>query len=376
MSVSFETSGDCAALPWFLVCRPARPEDLADISSLAGEVNIASMVPDEQFLGAKIRKSHATLEMSMSWQDGLAFFVSELHGFGPTSPLTVGSASLNKGAGGYWLKRKRERHSGGMFVSSEYLTFEVVPRSESSVEFSSNVVRRDFRNTSGLRIGNFQTTSRIAFLLKHRQLIVDDIGDISFLFATLLTGMVDGRYPFYEKVVRPFLGNIDYEDADQRRYEDSDFLEMLLLRRGQRHDGPQLPVHLVETAISHKLGEVREETKGAEKALSNFGFLRVDTFDALDGGRFVETTLSAVAALLPPRHLKARRAKVPELQARAETTHWTFTPERPMPQFICARALSCIAEDTLLIHETAFNKLELDSGQNVMVVAALAKRAE
>ncbi len=377
MSASSEMSGGSAPLhPWFLACRPTRAEDLAAISSIAGEVNIASMVSDSEFLEAKIRKSQATLAASMSWQDGLAFFVTELHGYGATSPLMVGSASLNKGAGGYWLKRRRERTSGKMFVLTEYLTFEAVPKSVNSIEFSSNVVRSDFRNTSGLRIGNFQTTARIAFLLKHRQMIVNDIGDISFLFANLLTGMVDGEYPFYEKVVRPFLGNIDYDKADQQRYQDSDFLDQLLSRRSQLHDSPELPVHLVEAAISHKLGEVRAETKGAEKALSNFGFRRVDQFDALDGGRFVETTFSSLAASLPPRHLKARRAKEEELRARGGATHWTFAPERPMAQFMCARALSSIAEDTLMIHETAFNKLELDSGQDVVLIGPPAQRTE
>jgi len=356
---------------WYLLGRPAEEIDIASIVAIANDVNIASMVPDEPFQGNKVGKSQATLKKTMSWYDGLLFLVTELcnHPNTHADSLIVGSASLNRGAGGFWKQKKRERHAGNQIVPSEYLTFERLPETESSFEFSSNCVLKPYRNDRILRVGKFQTTSRILFLLMHHQHIADDIGDISFLFGNLLTQQKkDGGFLFYEKVVRPLLGGIPYKEADDRRYADANFLENLLLRRGNRHEGPQLPLHLVDIAIGEKLGVVREETRGAEQALADFGFRQVDKFDALDGGRYMETTFSSLESALRPRRLKSRHAKFEDLRRRKGTTHCHFAPIRPLARFTSARALACEDGDTLLIHDLPFNRLELASGDRVQLV--------
>jgi arginine/ornithine N-succinyltransferase beta subunit len=353
----------------FLLCRVARESDLPEIMEIVRRENIASMVADEMFQAKRISKSLDTLNGRRSWSDGQLTLATELCGhskWGETFAI-VGSAGLNSCGGGYWAKKSR-KPSGDIGGEGDYLVFESFANAGPSFEFSGTCVASAHRNKS---VGTLHTVARIVFLLMHQQRIEADVGRIAFLCANLLPPPnEDNRFPFYEKFVKPLLGDIDYANADNGRYNDPAFFEPLLA--GKNGDGPGARLSLldVEAAIGANFAAVRNQTKGAERALVNCGFREVPKYDALDAGRYVEATLDDLKSNAKPRSLNARPMKANELSRQNGAVRCYFAPVRSMVEFFCVQAFVRQEGNTLLVPRHIFHRLGLNSEEQVIAVAS------
>ena len=369
-----ERDADSDAEPFrFLVARPAARTDLASVTEIAGHVNLASMRAEREKNELAIEQSIRTLAGDLAWQQGLVLLSADLipQGGGPRE--LAGNVRLQAGWGGCWKKETRARlfNFPGLrtWAEQETLTYQPNADDEYTLEFAGLAVSPDHQ---GKKISRFLADAWALFVLLHQEELRRRVWTIVSLYANLLTADADGRYPFYERVVRPLLGNLDYHAADALRYARcgarSPFLDEFLDRRGGQPRA-SVPCHLLPDDIRAGLGAVREQTRGCQRNLERLGFARADKYDVLDGGQYFENTIERLDRRLSRQEYRARRARPGEVRRQAVRVTLA-TADRPPPYFRCARVRCRPDGDELWLGEEAFDELMLRHHERVAVLGA------
>jgi arginine/ornithine N-succinyltransferase beta subunit len=354
-----------------LVARPAAPADLASLIEIARHVNLASMRAETEKNQLAIEQSTRTLAGDLPWQQGLMLMTTDLFPLGGGPSEIAGSIRLQVGWGGCWKKTKQDRlfNFPGLrtWAEHEYLTYQPNPNDEFNLEFAGLTVPPRHQ---GKKLSRFLSQAWTLFVLRYQDELRRGIGNIAHLYANLLTADAEGKYPFYEQVVKPLFGGLDYDTVDAYRYarcnSRSPILDEFLDERGSK---PRTCIlhHLLPEEIRRDLGRVREQTIGCQKNLERFGFCRVDKYDVLDGGQYFETTLSRLDHFAARREYRVRRAAEGEL--RPDAPRQTFAPAaRPMAAFRVARARCRIEGEELLLGEEAYDALRMQHQERVIAL--------
>jgi arginine/ornithine N-succinyltransferase beta subunit len=352
-----------------LICRPAVPDDLPQLVAMAQEVNLGNTRPDEKSILNQIQICHSTLAGEVAWEQGILYLVTELL-TGEETRQVVGSCKLQKMAEGCWARLTHQRVAktvadGRRRAQYDELIFD--SSRSNALEFSGNVVLESYRRQG---IGKFHGHARLLYLL------TQTIPGVAYLYADLLTDSVNGLFPFYERIVRPLIGeDVDYDQADKLRYNDMSFYEDLLGRVGDNCEKCKsigsppvsIPVHIMPQEIRHHLGKVREQTIPAQKVLREFGFRETNKFDLLDAGQYMEIQFDELRRANIVRQLTAKRTDVAMTEADPSLA---FAPaRRAAREFFAVRAPARIQNNELLIATDLYRALELDrNGELVQVV--------
>ncbi len=342
-----------------LLARPAREEDeeIRKLVMIASNVNLGATRAVPAQVRFMVRLSRDTLLGRVPWDQGLLYLATECHAKRGGQPRIVGSCKLQFPLHAKWrietrtrVAQKKHRSECGVLVfdSSRH----------DGLEMAGNAVLPEAR---GLGVGGFHVAARLLFISMF------DI-PVTHLFANLLTTDVQGAYPFYESVVRPLLGGIDYDHADELRYEDSDLVTQLLGSTWDRQPPVQFPVHVLPEEVRDHLGEVRTITRRAQYSLEKYGFRRAPTLDLLDGGQYFE---------LPVEELRRRpifRELYPVASKREAMSddYVTFAPmARSQEEFVCVRCRGRIDETDLSISipSYVFRLLSLRKGDAVRSIS-------
>jgi arginine/ornithine N-succinyltransferase beta subunit len=355
----------------YLIARPAARSDLDSILEIAKHVNLASMRSEKEKNQVCIEQSIRTLAGELSWQQGLLFLSADLFPSEGGSRELAGNAKLQIGWGGYWKKQKRTRlfNFPGLqtWAEQENLTYHPHADNEYTLEFAGLTV---LPSHQGKKISRFLTEAWVLFVLQYAEELERRIGSIAHLYGNLLTADTAGKYPFYESVVKPLFGGLDYDMVDAFRYVHcnarSPILDEFLDQRG---DQPRASIltHLLPEEIRQNLGKVRDQTIGCQKNLERFGFERVPKYDVLDGGQYFENTLAKLDRVVERQEYLVRC--VPAEQMQAESAKLTIAPAaRPMPHFRCARVNCRVEGRELLLGEDVFDELLLRHHEPVVAL--------
>ena len=224
----------------------------------------------------------------------------------------------------------------------------------------------------GKKISRFLTQTWALFVLQYQEELRQRIGKIAYLYANLLTADADGKYPFFERVVKHLFGGMDYDTLDSLRYSHSNsrspILDEFLDAKG---DKPRVSIlyHLLPEEIRDNLGKVRDQTIGCQKNLERLGFGRVEKYDALDGGQFFENTISRLDHTVERRRFVVRRVEEGAMPADAPLLT-VSTAARPMSYFRCARFPCRIEGDELLLGDEAYHTLLLRHHEPVVALSS------
>jgi arginine/ornithine N-succinyltransferase beta subunit len=354
-----------------LVARPAARSDLASMREIAGHVNLASLRGETEKVRVAIEQSIRTLTGDLPWQQGLLLLASDLFPADGGPCEAAGSVRLQVGWGGYWKKGKHDRFFNfpGLqtWAEHEYLTYQPNAHDEYALEFAGlSVLPRH----QGKKLSRFLTQAWVLFALLHRDELRLRVGTIAYLYANLLTADAEGKYPFYEAVVRRLFGGLDYDTVDAYRYARSGarspILDEFLDERGGKPRAALL-YHLLPEELRHNLGRVREQTVGCQRGLERFGFCRVDKYDVLDGGQYFENTFAGLDRAAGRREYLARR--VADDRLGPDAAYRTVAPAaRPMASFAAARARCRVEGDELLLGAEAYNALAMQHREPVAVL--------
>ncbi len=352
-----------------LIARPAARADLAALAAIAGHVNLASLRTEKN--QTYVEQSLRTLAGNLSWQQGLLFLAADLYPEGTGPRELAGNVKLQVGWGGYWKRQRHDRLFNFPGVQTwarhEYLTYHPNADGEYALEFAGLSV---LPSHQGKKLSRFLMEAWVLFVLLYQDELRSRIGTIDRLYANLLTADTEGKYPFYEQVVKHLFGGLDYDTVDAYRYARSNarspILDEFLDRRG---DQPQARImcHLLPEELREQIGLVRDQTVGCRKNLERFGFNRVDKYDALDGGPYFETTLPKLAADTLRQEYWVRRVRDTDLDA--DTPRRTIAPlGRPMSYFRVARVACRIEGDELLVGAEAYEELLLRHREPVVTL--------
>lgn len=340
-----------------VIARIAQPRDLPALLRLAEETDVGSIRADPERIAREVEICHQTLAGEAPWEQGMLFLVTDCHRPG-VAPALVGQAKIRWAFDACWLKITRVREWRGETTAHDVLVYHSEP--SGALEFAGNAVLRRFQSQG---IGSFHTKARILFLL-----LFDPPG-VNQIFADFLTMEVRGRYPFYEEIVRPLLGDRDYDEMDALRSE----------ARGRRvelfdsHLGPtddqhacEILLHALPPAIRDAFGLVRPESRAAAKALQRYGFTPCDKYDLLDAGQYMETSIASLRATHRTETLSVEKA--PRSDPADNTETLVFAPRRGMAEFIAIRSAAIAAGHELLIDPQLFRALNLTAGEPVEVL--------
>jgi arginine/ornithine N-succinyltransferase beta subunit len=355
----------------YLVARPAVATDLAAIMQVAGHVNLASMRAEEARNKLAIEQSTRTLAGELPWQQGLLLLAADLFPFDNKACELAGQIKLQVGWGGCWKKTRQSRlfqvpgvHA---WADQEFLSYQANPHDQYALELAGlSVLPRH----QGKRIARFLAQSWALFILLYQKELQRRIGTIAHLYANVLTADAQGKFPFYERVVRPLFGGLDYDTVDNFRSARcnarSPILDEFLDSRGDQPSA-RIACHLLPEGLRNDLGKVRPQSMGCARNLEQLGFCRTDKYDVLDGGQYFENTLARLDATLKRDEQRVR--PVPEEQIPADAPRLTVAPiGRPMSSFRCVRARCHVVGRELLISEEAFDALLVRRHEPVTVL--------
>jgi arginine/ornithine N-succinyltransferase beta subunit len=343
-----------------LRCRPALPDDLLHLLTMAEEVNLGNTRADEKRIRQQIKDCHATLAGTLQWEQGLLYLVTEV--LGEKTPELVGSCKLQKMAEGCWAKLPHARV--GRTVAddrrrAEYEELVFDASKKNALEFSGNVVPEAHRNQG---IAKLHGQARLLYLVTH------GFPGVVYLYADLLTDRVNGVFPFYELIVRPLIGaDIDYDAADDLRYNAMAFYEAVLGKLGDNYPPVSIPIHALPEQIRSHLGRVREQTIPAQKVLRKLGFRESNKYDLLDGGQYMEIQFADLKRANNVRPLTAMQVAAPIAETDPSVT---FAPASRAPhEFFAVRAPAHIDDNKLLLSADLYRALELErKGEVVNVI--------
>jgi arginine/ornithine N-succinyltransferase beta subunit len=353
------------------VARPACQADLPAILEIGGHVNLASMRGEEDKNQLAIEQSLRTLSGELPWQQGLLLLTTDLFSLEGGPPEVAGQVKLQLGWGGCWQKKRQSRlfHVPGLqtWAEQEYLSYQPNPRHDYALELAGlSVLPRHH----GKRVARFLAQAWALFVLHYQEELRRHLGNIASLYANVLTTDAEGRFPFYERVVRPLFGGLDYDTVDRYRYARCDarspILDEFLDTRGDQPRA-RIPCHLVPEDIRADLGKVRPESIGCARSLEQLGFCRSDKYDVLDGGRHFVSTLDQLDRALARRAYTVRR--VSDHKLPPDTPYFTLAAaDRPMSCFRCLRARCGIRGDEVLLGEEASEALFTGRHESVTVL--------
>lgn len=372
----------------FLVARPVREDNLPSLLAIhdkrAGKKDakddVASM--RKELIPFLITRAVNTLrpDGGIPWSQGLLCLVAEYYPAadkegkypppGTGAPVVAARASVQLGWGGYWRKSVFRRSFDPTFqklviAEPEFLVYE--SNSLVALEFAGIETDPDYERRG---IGWFLTQSRALFVLLHLEQLQEQVEGkkIGYLYANLLTADKEGKYPFYELVVKTLFGDLDYDTADLCRYQRMGIVSRILEEFLKAKDGrpsPHIALHLLPADIKANLGLVRQETLGAKKNLEKFMFKPVNKYDILDGGQYYEIRPQELSRRAQRYTFIARKVKaVPET-----APYLTFAPDRKeMADFVCARARAVVEGDYVQISEDVYNILEIQRDEQVVAL--------
>jgi arginine/ornithine N-succinyltransferase beta subunit len=367
-----KVAGDAEAFR-LLVARPAARADLGALCALAGHVNVASMRGGEERNRAYVEQSVRTLAGDLAWEQGLLLLPADLFPPGGGPHEVAGSVRLQAGWGGCWKRCRHDRYFNfpGLraWAGHEYLTYEPNADGDPALEFAGLTVAPRHQ---GKKLSRFLAESWALFVLVYQGELRRRMGPVERLYANLLTTDAGGKYPFYERVVRPLFGGLDYDTVDTFRYARcnarSPLLDEFLDARG---DKPRacIPCHLLPDDVRRDFGRVGDRAAGCRRSLERLGFRRAERYDVLDGGPYYENTVAGLGRGVARRQCVARRAR--ESAVGPDAPRLTFAPSaRPMPEFRCGRARCRVEGDELLLGEEAFDALGMRPHEPVVALAA------
>lgn len=340
-----------------LKCEPAREADVDILARIAGYVNLGNTRPTS--VKDHFKMSADTLAGALTWRQGLVFFATRAR-LEDGSWELIGSCKLQLLVDECWRKisRKRNAHRGKRVAEYDLLQFDNTD--SKGLELAGNVVSPEFRRQG---VGTFHTQARLLFVQMY------ELPEIETLFADLLTTSDNDGYPFYEHVVKPMLGNLSYDEADDLRYSDREAVADLLgsVRGSLKGVGgaAEIPLHVLPSEIVKRFGVVREETIGAKRILERYGFRRSEKFDLLDGGQFYSLRVDDLHRMPIFRKLVLAESRVSD----AEQLLFSLAPtKRAMPDFQCIRAPGHIDENSLVIPQDVLIQSGLRTGEEVLIV--------
>lgn len=346
----------------FLIARPAVLENITQIADLAKEVNIGNTRPDLDRIKEQLEISDGTLKKEISWQTGLLYLVTDLYREGVVGSTIVGQGKIQWAFNACWRKRDQVKRRYGNYRSTR--TFLEYDKKDShALEIAGNTVVNEYR---GQRIASFQTAARMLFL--H----LNEIPLVKHLFADLLTDRDEkGAFPFFEDVIKPLLGGMDYDDADKKRYEHRLSGEVPFLNAFFEDQAGQPPcrliIELLPERVQRTFGIVKEDTKRARKSLERFGFKYNSKHDVLDGGLYVEASMETVKK----RVLNSSKILTPKwLSVLPKESFWyTFAPNGRSPKdYICVRARAIDEDDSLFVEKDVYQMLGLKPEDQVVAL--------
>src|SRR6185437_13345836 len=324
-----------------------------------------------------IEQSIRTLAGTLPWQQGLMMLAADLFPLSGGPSELAGNIRLQVGWGGCWHKKQHARlfNFPGLrtWAEHEYLTYQANQDDEYTLELAGLSVLPTHR---GKKIARFLAEAWALFILLNQDELQKRIGTIASLYANILTTDAEGKYPFYEQVVRPLFGGLDYDTVDAYRNARSAILDEFLDERG---DQPRARIlcHLLPDQLRQNLGKVRDESAGCRKNLERLGFCRTDKFDVLDGGQYFENTIAQLDHTIKRREYVARCAHTWELPADAPRL--TVAPAgRSMSDFCSAQARCRIQGNQLFLEEEVYDALQMEHNQRVIALASptLARRQD
>jgi arginine/ornithine N-succinyltransferase beta subunit len=363
----------------FLVARPAARADLAGMMEIAGSVNLASMRGEEEKNRLAIEQSARTLGGALPWQQGLLLLGADLFPAGGGPAELAGNVKLQVGWGGCWKKTRHARlfNFPGLqtWAEHEYLTYQPNDPDEYTLELAGLSVLPRHRGKS---VARFLSEAWALFVLLYRDELRRQVGTIASLFANVLTADAGGRYPFYEQVVRPLFGGLDYDTVDAYRYARCDarspILDEFLDARGEQPRA-RILCQLLPDALRQGLGQVRDQSVGCQRNLERLGFSRTDKYDVLDGGQYFETTLDRLDRTTQRREYPVRCVREDEFSP--DSPMLTVAPAgRPMQSFRCARTACGARRDELLLGQEVYETLRLGRHERVVALTAQAAARE
>ena len=251
----------------YLVARPAVAADLTAILQVARHVNLASMRAEETKTRLAIEQSRHTLAGDLPWQQGLLLLAADLFPLEGKPCELAGQVKLQVGWGGCWRKSRQSRlfQASGVqtWAEQECLSYEPNPHDEYALELAGLSVLPQHQ---GKRVSRFLADSWAIFVLLYQKELQRRIGTIAHLYANVLTADAHGKFPFYERVVRPLLGGLDYDSVDNHRYcrcnARSPMLDEFLDERGDQPRA-RIACHLLSEELRNDLGKVRPESMAA-----------------------------------------------------------------------------------------------------------------
>jgi len=339
------------------VSRIARPGDIPALLRLARETDIGSIRADHERTAHEVEICHQTLQGKIPWEQGMLFLVTDCYREG-YPPALVGQAKIRWAFDACWLMTSGLGQLAGKTTRHDVLVYH--SERSGALEFAGNAVLESHQSQG---IGGFQTKARVLFL------VLFDLPGVSKIFADFLTPDVDGRYPFYEEIVRSLLGNRDYDEVDAHRHEARGrrvaFFELHL---GRTDDQPacEILLHTLPAHIRNTFGSIRPQSLPAAKALQRYGFTACNKYDLLDGGQYMETSIASLRATARTKTCyveKASRSGPVDNRQRA-----VFAPKRAMPQFVAVWGNANTDGHRLLIDPELFQTLKLNAGEPVAVL--------
>jgi arginine/ornithine N-succinyltransferase beta subunit len=320
-----------------------------------------------------IEQSARTLAGDLPWQQGLLLLAADLFPLGGAAREPAGTIKLQVGWGGCWRKTRHARlfNVPGLrtWAESEYLTYQPNHPDEYTLELAGLSVHPSHR---GKKVARFMTQAWALFVLLYQEELQRRIGTITSLYANVLTADAEGKYAFYEQVVRQLFGNLDYNTVDAYRYARcnarSPILDEFLDERGEQPRA-RILYNLLPEELRQDLGKVREQSVGCQKNLEKLGFCRTDKYDVLDGGQYFESTIARLERALKRRPYRARCVRPEEIPAGSPRL--TLAPaDRRMSDFCCVRAACRVQGDELFLAEEACDALLLSEHERVVALAA------
>jgi arginine/ornithine N-succinyltransferase beta subunit len=354
-----------------LVARPVERADLESLLEISRYVNVASMRAERAKNELTIEQSIRTLAGALAWQQGLMMLAADIHTEVDEPAELAGQIKLQVGWGGYWQKKSHDRlfNLPGLatWAQHAYLTYQPNPEDEFALELAGLAVMPKHR---GKNVARLLTQAWASFVLLHEQELRRRIGTITYLCANVLTADAAGKYPFYEQVVKPLFGGLDYDTVDAHRYARSNarspILDEFLDARG---DQPRASIlcHLLSDDLRQDLGKVRDQSIGCQKNLERLGFTRTDKFDVLDGGQYFESTLARLDKATPRRTLAVR--PVPEWELRTDAALLTLSlAGRSMSEFRCIQTRGEIQADEVRLGRATCATLGLEADASAVVL--------
>lgn len=339
------------------LARAARPEasEIEDLVSLASSVNLGATRPNVDQIAAHCKTSAWTTAGLVPWDQGLLFLVTDLTDDNGNTEIG-GSCKLQFALDACWERRNHSRVTRKGQVSS-FTVLRYSDEKHGGLEMAGNVVRPDLR---GHGLGRFHVQARLLFSSIYPP------PKINHLFANLLTTDNDGRYPFFEEIVRPLLGDVEYDQADHLRYTEPDAIRAFL---GATESGAEVEIlfHAMPREIREQFGAVRAITRRVQRVFERYGFQRGNRFDLLDGGQYYELPLSRLQRLPAFRDLLCRPVRG-EIQNSSGITF--ASRERGQGDYFCVRAQGSVDESTLELHMDAAlaDRLGLRAGEAVRAI--------